>query len=369
MAAKNEQVAQLLAKVELGWAIPAPLEQASLLEQGMNAVLQRHFDAKRAATAIKSLKAYYPDWNELRVAQSQEVVEAGKLGARGVAAARDVREYLQEVFQLSHGLSLEFLRDDPQATARFASSVSFIGLGRVHYLMWLAQNGELPVSGGLVRVLDRLGLVARTASLKKAREALKPVIPATLEGTENPGLEFAVRLGEVASRWCDARKPLCHLCVLVEDCRHGKKVFRDWKVQQQRLEAQRAREAARLEVQRRKEQARAERDAARAQKKAAADEQKRQRERERQEKILAKRREADAKQKARLEAQKKREEETRRREQAKLAREKAEREKKKAALKPAGKKPAKKPAANASKKKAGAKKAPAKKPESAGRKR
>ena len=230
MAAKNEHVAQLLAKVDLGWAIPAPLEQASLLEQGMYAVLQRHFDAKRAAAAIKSLKAYYPDWNELRVAQSQEVVEAGKLGARGVAAARDVREYLQEVFQLSHGLNLEFLRDDPQATARFASSVSFIGLGRVHYLMWLAQNGELPVSGGLVRVLDRLGLVARTASLKKAREALKPVIPATLEGTENPGLEFAVRLGEVASRWCDARKPLCHLCVLVEDCRHGKKVFRDWKV-------------------------------------------------------------------------------------------------------------------------------------------
>jgi adenine-specific DNA glycosylase len=283
-----------------------------------------------------------------------------------VAAARDVREYLQEVFQLSHGLSLEFLRDDPQATARFASSVSFIGLGRVHYLMWLAQN-ELPVSGGLVRVLDRLGLVARTASLKKAREALKPVIPASFEGSENPGLEFAVRLGEVASRWCDARKPLCHLCVLVEDCRHGKKVFRDWKLQQQRLEAQRAREAARLEVLRKKELARAERDAARAQKKAAADEQKRQRERERLDKIAAKKREADAKQKARVEAQKKREEETRRREQAKAER---EREKKKAALKPASKK---KPAANAGaaakKKKPAAKKPSAKRPAPAGRKK
>jgi endonuclease III len=362
VVSKSEQVAGLLKKIELGWSIPAPLEQADLLEQGLHAVLQRHFDAKKAAATIKNLKARYPDWNELRVAQSQEIVEAGKFGARGAKAARDTREYLQEVFQHSHGLSLEFLREDPQATARFASSVPFIGLGTVHYLMWLAQKGELPVTGGLVRVLDRLGLVARTASLKKAREGLKPVIPARTGEGDNVELEFAVRLGEVGSRWCDARKPLCHLCVLVEDCRHGKKVYRDWKVQQQRLEAQRAREAARMEALRLKEQAKAEREAERARKKAAADEQKRQRERERQEKVAAKKRQAEEKQRARVEAQKKREEEARRREQAKLAREKAERERKKAAQKPA-KKAAKKPS-GAARKKGGAKKAAA-----AGRKR
>jgi endonuclease III len=311
VAAKTETVGRLLEQIELGWSVPTPVEDATLLEQGVYAVLCRHLDEKRAAAALKHLKGSYEDWNEVRVAQAQEIVEVGKLGARGTQAARDVKTFLQEVFQQTHGLSLEFLKNDAQATTKFISAATFLGLGSAHYLMWLAQDGELPITAGLVRVLDRVGLVGRTTSTKKARSAIQPLVPASLpgklKGGARPELEFLVRFGEVASRWCDARKPLCHLCVLVDDCKYGKKAYKDWKVQQERLEAQRAREAAREEAARKKEEARLAREEERARKKALAEAQKKQRELERRRKLDEKKKDAEAKKKARADAVRKRE--------------------------------------------------------------
>ena len=365
MPAKADKVTQLLDKIELGWPVPQPLEDSNLLEQGLHAVLMRHFDAKKATAAVKAFRAHYPDWNEMRIAQAQEITQVGKLGVRGAAAAADVRTYLQDVFQQTHGLTLEFLRDDAQASTKFIGATQFLGLGTAHYLMWLAHDGELPITAGLVRVLDRVGLISRTASVKKARAAIKPLIPADKakgkNGTASPAmLGFIVRIGEVASRWCDARKPLCHECALVDDCKHGKKVYKDWKVQQERLAAQRAREAAREAALRKKEEERRAREEARARKKAEAEEKKRKREEARKAAAKAKHRAAQAKklarEKARSDAAKKREEERKRKERQKAE---AARKKKAAAKKKSAAK--KKPVRKASKKKATKKKATKKK--------
>jgi septum formation protein len=125
-----------------------------------------------------------------------------------------------------------------------------LGLAAGSQLLFIANGGQLPVHGGLVRVLDRLGLVSRTGSVKKSGEAIAPLVP------DGKALEFAVRFSEVADRWCDARKPLCQECVLVEECPFGKKVAHDWKVQQTRLAATRVREEARRVALEKKEAAR-----------------------------------------------------------------------------------------------------------------
>src|SRR5687767_3719991 len=203
------------------------------MHQGMYAVLRRQLEPEASVRVIELLKAAYSDWNELRVAQAQEIAShlgPAKLGERAIPVARDVREYLQEVFQRSHGLDLEFLRDDPVASARFISILPFIGTATASYLMWIAAGQQLPVTPTLVRVLDRIGLLSRQGgSMKKARAAIEPLVP------EDDGLGFVVKFGEIASRWCDARKPACHACVLVEDCKYGRKAYKEWKLLQERL--------------------------------------------------------------------------------------------------------------------------------------
>ncbi len=166
----------LLEKIQLRHPIPEPLEGYNLMHQGLYAILRRQLDHGQSVRVIELLKPAYADWNELRVSQAQEIavhLKPAGLGDKVIPVARDVREYLQEVFQRSHGLDLEFLRDDPIASARFISILPFIGTATASYLMWIASGEELPVTPTLVRVLDRIGLMSRQGgSMKKARAAI-----------------------------------------------------------------------------------------------------------------------------------------------------------------------------------------------------
>ncbi|MCE9593281.1 MAG: hypothetical protein K8S98_03710 [Planctomycetes bacterium] len=308
MSKKSDLTLKLLEKVSTGWPTPEKLENANLLEQGMYAILRRKLEAGHAASVVTSLRAVYSDPNELRVAQAQEVASHLEIPAKlRMDAARAVKEYLQEIFQRSHGLELEFLRDDAQSAARFVSILPFMGLGTAQWLMWLASGEkEVPVTQSMVRVLDRLGLIARNSSSKKMRAAIDPLIP---DGRE---VDFLLRFGEVGSRWCDARKPACYACPLVDDCRYGKKAYREWQGQQKRLEQQRVRDEARRailakkdEEKRKKDDEKRRREEARLAEKRDAEEAKKRRIAERVALADSKKREMEARAKARIEAARK----------------------------------------------------------------
>jgi endonuclease III len=304
---KTDLVVRLISKIDSKSPAPQPLEGANLLEQGLYAVLLRRLDAKQAEKVLESLRKAYVDWNELRVAQAQEIAQHFRVGNLAKPVAEDIRSYLQEVFQRSHGLDLEFLRTDPEAAKRFASILPFIGMATAHYLMWLAAEGELPVTTALMRVLDRAGIAARVSNVKKARAALAPLAP---KGRE---LDFVMAMGEVASRWCLPQSPLCHQCAIVDDCKYGKKAFREWKMAQERMEVQRQREEARTAILRKKEDARRAREDARRVKQEAADQRAREREAARKSRVMAARKAAEDKRQAGLrardEAKRKREDE------------------------------------------------------------
>lgn len=282
MSKKSELVARLLEKVELPHGVPELPKAGTLLERGMVLALLDQLPPARAEAAVETLRKAYVDWNEARVAQAQEL--AGHLAGRGIKApdrvaklvptANAIRAYLQEVYQKTHGLDLEYLRGDAAAAAKVVTALSMLGnyLGSV--LLWMFE-GEQPVTTSVVRVLDRLRLLSRTSSVKKAREAMEPLIPA------DQALRFAVGFGYVADRWCDPRKPICWECVLVDECATGRKVFREWKLQQERHAAHRVRDEAKRIAVEKKEQARREREAERERRREEALRAKAERERER----------------------------------------------------------------------------------------
>jgi hypothetical protein len=171
-----------------------------------------------------------------------------------VQVGRDCIEYPQEIFQKIHGFNLDVIKGDMTEAARFASSLPFLGASVGHYLLFLACPGELPVSPPIVRALDRLGLAKRTSSIKKAQAGIEGFVPEAMRR------DFAIRMGAVVEQWCDAKKPLCWECPLVTACPFGKKVERDWKHSQRRLEIQRVRdeERQRKEVEKERKRAAAE---------------------------------------------------------------------------------------------------------------
>ncbi len=295
MSTKAEKFADLLARIPLAWDPPEPLAGANLLEQGMLCVLTRHLARPQAEKTLRALIAAYPDLNELRVTQVQELqpLVATKSADLQSTVAEATKAYLQEIFQQNHGYDIEFLRTDLNEASKFVQQLDYLGASAAHYLLWVATSGELPVSTQVIRVLDRLGVMKRTSSPRKAQVALESLVP--LERR----MDFGLRIGAVAERWCDAKKPICWECVLVEVCPHGKKVLREWKHQQ-----------ARLEVQRKRDEERRIRDEEKARKRAEAEERKRAKELERlrvkQEREQARQEARKARERQRLEAEKKR---------------------------------------------------------------
>lgn len=309
MSKKSDQVVKLLEKIKPRWPLPSQVKEFDLLEHGMLAVLLRHMEQKKAESALRELKKAYLDWNELRVAQVQEIgaqmLGKGRRALRSevdpvLPAARDLRDFLQEVFQKTHGLELETMREDLSASAKLVQQMPHLGLASGGYLLWLAGEKQLPVHAAMVRVLDRLALVSRAGLSKKARDLVMPLVP---DGNE---LKFVQIVGEIADRWCDARKPVCWECPLREECPHGKKVAQEHRVYLEKVEVQRKKDEAKRILLEKKDAERRRREEDRLAKKNAAEAAKQARIKARQAAIDAKKKAVeDAKQKKLAEIAKK----------------------------------------------------------------
>lgn len=362
MSKKTDLVAKLVREVDLRHPYPEePPEGLALVDQGAVLVLMRYLTEKQAVQSIRALKEEYVDWNEARVSQAQEVASHLKTSSRkkGPArlidltpAARALKEYLQEVFQVTHGLDIEFLREDTVAAGKVVSELSTLGLTGGGYLLWLANDRQVPVHPTLVRILDRLGLIARTTSMKKARASIEPLVP---KGKER---EFTLCFHEIAERWNDPDQPIYVTVEALRSIPAGKKAYRDRQAQLEREEVRRQRDEERQRKAEERERERQRREDERARKKAEADERKRVREEERKKKAAEREKEKKRRQKEAEAARKKK--------KAAADRKQAAQKKKAAARKKAagGKKTKttrKKAAAASSKKKKTAKKSSAKK--------
>ena len=230
MSKKTDLIGRLIGAVELRHPMPnAPLEGASLLEQGAVLVLLRHLTQKQAEATVEALRAAYAgDWNEVRVSQVQEIATHIKTSSRkkGTELLRDLstaadalKVYLQDVFQQTHGLDLEFLREDPSAGGKTIAEITTLGMAAGSFLLWVAGDGAVPVHTGLIRLLDRLGLMTRTASMRKAREQIEPLVP---KGKE---LEFTLTFHEIVDCWNDPVEPIFMRVETLRDTPAGTKAY------------------------------------------------------------------------------------------------------------------------------------------------
>lgn len=386
MSKKTDLVNRLIEEVKLRHPVPSkPMEGVNLIEQGAVLILMRHMTQNQAEQSVKALKAAYEDWNEIRVSQSQEIAKALRTSSRkkGVALLRDrrevamaLKEYLQDVFQQTHHLDLEELREDEQNAGKTAASLEVLGFPGAAFLMWVAADGQIPVHLPLVRLMDRLELIGRTTSLKKARASIEPLIP---KGKE---LAFTLAFHEILERWEDEDEPIYMTVKSLRETPYGKKTAKERETAIARAEAAAKREEERIrkeeERERKKQEAEAKKRARELERKrraeekklaeakakaAAADKKRKEAARKKAEAAKAKAAEAAAKKKA-LEAAKKKKaaEAAAKKKAAEDAKKKAAAAKKKAAKKPAAKKAAsKKPATKKTASKKTAKKVASKK--------
>lgn len=184
---------------------PRP-EGMSALERLLCLCLQGESSLGVAEKAVRTLKARYGNWSEIRVARHYEIRDALKAGRVPDAEERTVRtqEYLRRVFGLQNHLELDWLYD--ATSERRARMLNQLTMAPVHSAAVLdldawERDEPLPIDKDLKRVLGRLGLVKSNPKESDVRELLEPLF----EG-EDLYRNF-VKLRVLAELGADPRNP------------------------------------------------------------------------------------------------------------------------------------------------------------------
>ena len=181
--AASRQVADLRACLD---RLDADLFDLGPRPEGMNALerllclcLQGESPLAVAEKAVRTLKARYGNWSEIRVARHYEIRDALKAGRVADAENRTecTQEYLRRVFGLQNHLELDWLYDaTSERRARMLNQLTMAPLHAAAVLdldAW-ERDEPLPMDKDLKRVLGRLGLVK--SNPKEAEVRAEPIV-------------------------------------------------------------------------------------------------------------------------------------------------------------------------------------------------
>lgn len=186
--------------------------------------------ADAAERGYRALQREFVDWNELRVATWREiglVLERARVpdpGRKAVAA----RRALQQMYSRMNKLTLEAVQgmtaEDARRYVEGFSDWPSTAAGAIYY--GFGNGTGVPPTMGVVRVAERVGLLAEGLGARKQEQALAKLIPRAKH------FRFHHSLGGLADEVCLHKDPRCEECPVLELCEYG----RAWKAEQAKAE-------------------------------------------------------------------------------------------------------------------------------------
>jgi len=221
MAAKGKKpsLAEVLSLLEQEFGPPpsSAREEDPLLDHLLVAVMARYTDIESARAIVRGLSERFLDFNEARVSplyELEEILTPYVPAEQRRKAAWHLRMGMQDVYEGSHGLDLEPMREaTPEEQRAFLKSLPNIPGGAAALIYQIALGEKRMAYGPLEEhLLKRLGMQPRSSTRQRVRAALEKKI--------KPGerARFAWLLGNAAHLYeteFDPEHPFCKLLVRV----------------------------------------------------------------------------------------------------------------------------------------------------------
>lgn len=209
--ARAQEIRSILVKV---YGMPEWREHLPPLDELVSTILSQNTNDTNRDRAFDALVAKFPDWEAVRDADPQEIIEA--IRPAGLANQKGPRiQRVLEQISVEHGeLSLDFLRGWPTEEAR-DWLLRFKGVGpKTAAIVLLFSLGKpaFPVDTHVHRVSGRLGLRPERMNAEKSHDHLADLLPP--ESYYDMHLNL-IRLGREI---CHARNPECEVCPLNSIC-------------------------------------------------------------------------------------------------------------------------------------------------------
>lgn len=191
------------------WRNPLPA-----LDELVSTILSQNTNDVNRDRAFESLRATFPNWEAVRDADPDLVIEAIRTAGLANQKGPRIQRVLQQITQERGELDLEFLRAWP-AEDVFDWLIRFKGVGpkTASIVMLFSLNKPaFPVDTHVYRVTGRLGIRAEETSVAKAHQTLAEIFPESQYYAAHLNL---IRHGREV---CHARNPECQRCVLKDIC-------------------------------------------------------------------------------------------------------------------------------------------------------
>ncbi len=166
---------EILDALATHYGTPEAVEGWSLLETALFLLLQEGGDPQGALASLARIREETVNWNEARVSTLSEMVEWCRPSGEEnlLERCKKVLEFLGKLYKKTNLLDLEELRSmEHEERMKFLLDLEELKPWMAHYLSLAAENyPPFLFQNDMNRVLQRLGLIEREGSPRKAAQA------------------------------------------------------------------------------------------------------------------------------------------------------------------------------------------------------
>ena len=171
--------------------------------------------------AFDSLKARFPNWDDVLNAPVEQLADAIRSGGLANQKAARIRQLLEEIRADRGELNLDFLHDlSTKECEDYLSKFHGVGPKTVAcVLVFFLQKAAFPVDTHVFRICKRLGWIRAKASPDEAHRVLKTLVP------DDCKLDLHVNFiahGRVTCRAEGNGGPKCGDCLIKKQCAFGR---------------------------------------------------------------------------------------------------------------------------------------------------
>lgn len=210
----NERLNQVFGYPE--WRNPLPA-----LDELVSTFLSQNTNDLNRDKAFDAIRARYANWDEVCEADPDEFMQVIRVAGLANQKGPNIQAALRRIREERGEIDLEWLKELPVEEAR-EWLLSFKGVGRkttAIVLLFSLGMPAFPVDTHIYRVSGRIGLRPQKLDVDATHQYL--------EAAADPAQYYAMHLNliRLGREICQARKPACARCPLVDICQYPDKVL------------------------------------------------------------------------------------------------------------------------------------------------
>jgi len=191
------------------WRNPLPP-----VDELVSTILSQNTNDVNRDRAFDSLREKFPTWEQVRDADTDEVIEAVRVAGLANQKGPRMQQVLRDITAERGSLDLSFLEDMPIEEARdWLTKFKGVGPKTAAIVLCFSLNRPaFPVDTHVYRLTGRIGLRPEKISVEQAHPYLESVFP--------PETYYAAHLNiiRLGREVCNARKPKCPVCPVRDLC-------------------------------------------------------------------------------------------------------------------------------------------------------